>query len=196
MRHGIRAVAARAGFTLVEVLVTLVLIALLVGVIVPSVINQLGAGEPTRVAQDLESIRSAVKLFRVDVKRFPSSPEQLVVGPASWADSLDYTGTSTIPTALVDRWGGPYLEMGSLTDGGAAPDTMYIGLGAAAAADFGTGAWSGNNWLTLGFTNLTVDQTQQVSEVIDGDTITANDDTGGRVRWDGTGLLYYVVPIN
>jgi type II secretion system protein G len=77
-----RTPGARGGFTLIEVLVTLVLIALLVGVIVPSVINQLGAGEPTRVAQDLEAVRSGVKLFRVDVRRFPHTPEQLVIAPA------------------------------------------------------------------------------------------------------------------
>lgn len=196
MRNRIAA-AARAGFTLIEVLVTLVLIALLVGVIVPSVINQLESGEPTRIAQDLESVRSATKLFRVDVKRFPGTPEQLVIGPASWADSTDYTG-SAIPTPLVDSWNGPYLEMGSLVDGGADVDTMQIALGIQADATFSTGTYSGNNWLTLGFSNITASQTQQVSGVIDGDTITANDDTGGRVRWDGVGsqMLYFIVPVN
>jgi type II secretion system protein G len=190
-----RILNTRPGFTLIEVLVTLVLIALLVGVIVPSVINQLGSGEPTRVAQDLEAVRSGVKLFRVDVRRFPHTPEQLTVAPANWIDSTDY-GASVIPNPLIDRWNGPYLEMGSMVDGGAAVDTMYIALSAMADDTFSTDVWSGNNWLYLGFSNLTAEQAQAISEVIDGDTITANDDTGGRVRWSGTQLLYYIVPIN
>jgi hypothetical protein len=73
---------------------------------------------------------------------------------------------------------------------------MYIALAAMADDTFSTGTWSGNNWLYLGFTNLTAAQAQDISEVVDGDTITANDDTGGRVRWSGTQLLYYIVPIN
>lgn len=200
MKNQIQRAVKRAGFTLVEVLVTLVLIALLIGVIVPSVISQLGAGEAPRVAGDLEAVRSAAKLFRVDVRRFPGTPEQLILPPVDWADSTDHSGT-VIPDALLGRWNGPYLESGSLIAGATgatpAPDTLLIALDGQMDADFdGTLTMNTNNWLTVGVTNYTVSLTQQVSDVIDGDTVTTNTDAGGRVRWDGTKLLYYILPIN
>lgn len=118
---------ARAGFTLVEVLVTLVLIALLVGVVLPAVIGQLGTGENTRLQQDMEAVRSAGKMFRIDVKRWPSSLDQLVLQPDNWADSTDINGVN-IPGGLLARWSGPYLETGSITS---ATDSLHSGGGAA-----------------------------------------------------------------
>lgn len=196
MRNRIAA-AGPVGFALVETLVTLALIVLLVGVIVPWVSEQVESGEPTRIAQELESVRSAVQLFRVDVKRLPGTPEQLVAAPASWTDSTDHSG-SPIPPARIDDWSGPYLQMGSLIEGGAAVDTLQIGLGIQADGTFSVRTYRGDRWLTLGFSGITARQTQQVSGVIDGDTDTANDDSGGRIRWDAEGsrMLYLVLPVD
>ncbi|MGK7312752.1 MAG: type II secretion system protein [Candidatus Longimicrobiales bacterium M2_2A_002] len=191
------ATATRTGFTIIEALITLALIVLVLGIVVPAVIDQLESDEPTRIAQDLESIRSAVRLFRVDVKRFPGTPEQLVVAPDAWVDSTDLSG-SAIPAPLLDDWSGPYLEMGSVIEGGSEPDTLRIALGIEADAAFGVGTYRGDRWLTLGFDGITALQTQRVSDVIDGHTNTADEDAGGRVRWDEAAgrMLYFVLPLD
>lgn len=187
----------RTGFTIIEALITLALIVLVLGIVVPSVIDQLESDEPTRVAQDLESLRSAVRLFRVDVKRFPGTPEQLVVAPDAWADSADLSETA-IPAPLLEDWSGPYLEMGSVIEGGSEPDTLQITLGIRADAAFGIDTYRGDRWLTLGFSGITALQTRRVSDVIDGHTNTADEDAGGRVRWDEDAgrMLYYVLPLD
>ena len=199
MRH--RNPLARAGFTLIEVLVTLVLLALLIGVIVPQVVNQLERGDPTRVAADLEAMRSGTKLFRVDVKRLPGSAHQLVLDPVDWPtadtdasqdDSASIGGT-TIPTNLVNRWGGPYLEGAQMT--GTEPDTMLIAFGYQVVNVLAAAYWSGSSgtqWVTANVFGPQLSDVEEISEVVDGNTTT----TTGRIRWDTDHLQYFIVPID
>jgi prepilin-type N-terminal cleavage/methylation domain-containing protein len=183
----------RDGFTLVEVLVTLVLIALLVGVVLPSVIRQLDRGEPVRISEDLEAVRSAAQLFRVDVRRWPGTLDQLVAAPdatTGWASNLDAMGQE-IPAGLRARWNGPYLEIGEL-----AGDTLYIGVGGAVLPALDTLHWGDGAFLRAQVENLTAQQAAGVSEIIDGHTNVSTAASGGRVRYDGTLLWYLMSPIN
>ena len=192
-----RMTAARAGFTLIEVLVTLVLVALLIGVIVPSVINQLDRGDPTRVASDLEGVRSGVQLFRVDVKRYPYSIEQLTESPgtdgAPWDAIVDFNG-ATINTGLLARWNGPYLEGSAVTDN---VTTISTALGGQIQPVFHARTLAGTTYLTVAVSGLTRSNIQSVSEIVDGDTLTTDDDAGGRLRGTASDtLVYLVVPVN
>lgn len=189
---------ARAGFTLVEVLVTLVLIALLVGVIVPSVIGQLDRGEPTRVAQDLEAVRSGAKLFRVEVKRYPATLEQLTEAPGAsgvnWIRVTDFNG-ATISDGLLGQWNGPYLEGSTVMDESTALNTA---LGGEIQPIFSSGTLAGTPYLTVRVVGLSPADIANVSELIDGNATITDDDTGGRLRSTVAGdtLLFLAVPIN
>ncbi|MFO7894443.1 MAG: prepilin-type N-terminal cleavage/methylation domain-containing protein [Longimicrobiales bacterium] len=200
MRNRIRA-TARAGFTLIEVLVTLVLLALLIGVIVPQVINQLDRGDPTRVAADLEAMRSGAKMFRVDVKRLPGYAHQLALDPVNWdvstgvddSASINTTGKTTIPDNLVDRWAGPYLEGAEME--GVDPDSMLIAFGYKVDDSFVSSYWSGSSgtqWVTANVYGPEEADVEEISEVVDGNT----DTTTGRARWDTDHMQYFIVPIN
>ena len=183
---------ARKGFTLVEVLVTLVLIGLLVGVVLPSVIGQLDRGEPARLTEDMESVRSAAKMFRVDVKRWPASVAQLVVPESNWGGDTFDINSAAIPPALRDRWAGPYLETGTVgADGG-----LSIALGATVDSAFSTTDWGGNTFIYMTVQNVTADQASAISEIIDGNTTVTTTDAGGRVRYDGSVLTYLLSPIS
>ena len=196
MKHTERTQAARAGFTLIEVLVTLVLVALLIGVIVPSVINQLDRGDPTRVASDLEGVRSGARLFRVDVKRFPYSIEQLTEAPnggAAWDVVTDFNG-ATITTGLLDRWNGPYLEGSAVTDN---LTTISTALGGAIEPVFRAKTLAGTSYLSVLVSGVTRANIQSISDIIDGDTVTTDDDLGGRLRGIvGDTLVFLAVPVN
>ena len=198
MRTPNRSAMARAGFTLIEVLVTLVLVALLIGVIVPSVINQLDRGDPARIATDVESVRSAARLFRVDVKRHPHNIEQLTEDPGSdgvpWDTIVDFNG-ATISSGLIDRWDGPYLEGSGVVD---TTTTMETALEASIHPVFRSKTLAGSSYLTLYVTGLTRSDIQNVSDLIDGDTVTTDDDAGGRLRGSTNGdtLWYLAVPVN
>ncbi|MFO7895186.1 MAG: type II secretion system protein GspG [Longimicrobiales bacterium] len=198
MRNRIRA-TARAGFTLIEVLVTLVLLALLLGVIVPQVINQLDRGDPTRIIGDLEGIRSSVKMFRIDVKRYPSTLEQLTENPydgtdygTNWSDSTALPG-GTINTNLKERWEGPYLEGVLITDPTA--ETLGTALGGEIDGEFTVAELGGVEYLVIVINELAEDDILAVDEEFDDGDVTT-----GRIQESGTDpdflLHYYAVPLN
>jgi type II secretion system protein G len=193
MRRSHRNATGRAGFSLMEILVALVLIGLMVAVIVPSVINQLGKGEVNRVVEELESVRNAAKAFRVDVQRWPGEMEQLIT-PLD-ENSQDIDGT-VIPAGLRGRWAGPYLEVGALTNGG-----LPTALGGSIddlEADYWEGS-AGNRFVIISVSDITENDAKRISQLLDGhDVVTAASGTAGRIRWSDTPdrLLYFAIPVN
>jgi general secretion pathway protein G len=89
---------ARAGYTLVELLVVLTIISLIVGLVGPRVLNYLGDSRVKAAKLQIEGFGSALDLFFVDAGRYPSSSEGL--------DAL-----SQKPTGVA-VWNGPYLKGG------------------------------------------------------------------------------------
>ncbi len=87
----------QAGFTLIEMMVVVVVIALLGAMIGPTLFNKIQQAEETRVAQDIRVIESALKFYRLDNYRYPSQARGL--------ESL-----VTAPSAGAGKWNGPYLE--------------------------------------------------------------------------------------
>ncbi|MDC0598267.1 type II secretion system major pseudopilin GspG [Gammaproteobacteria bacterium] len=84
------------GFTLIEIMVVVVVIALLGAMIAPTLFSKVQQAEETRIAQDIRTIESALKFYRLDNYRYPSQTEGL-------------TALHDKP-ANADRWNGPYLE--------------------------------------------------------------------------------------
>jgi general secretion pathway protein G len=86
------------GFTLVELLVVITIIALIMGIVGPRVLNYLSESKAKAAKIQIESFASALDLFFLDTGRYPNGPEGL--------------------TALVRRpgnitaWNGPYLKGG------------------------------------------------------------------------------------
>ncbi|HEY0330276.1 MAG TPA: type II secretion system major pseudopilin GspG [Rhodopseudomonas sp.] len=96
-RGSTRTIAARkAGFTLVEMLVVLAIIGLIVGIAAPRVFNQL-AGAKVRTAKvQIESLKSALDLFFLDVGRYPTTSEGL--------------GVLMVRPSNAGAWNGPYVK--------------------------------------------------------------------------------------
>ena len=86
----------QSGFTLIEIMVVVTVIALLIGMIGPTVFNQVAKAERTRIAQDIRTIESALKFYRLDNFRYPSQAQGLDALVTAPADN--------------DSWNGPYLE--------------------------------------------------------------------------------------
>jgi general secretion pathway protein G len=99
-----------AGFTLVELLVVLVILVLIASIIGPRVIGYLGSSRSKAASVQIESLVTAVELFRIDVGRYPASSEGLDVlvkpsgGIAGWGGP--YLAKAKVPP---DPWGRPYL---------------------------------------------------------------------------------------
>ena len=120
----------RRGFTLVETVVTVGIVAALAAVVYPTVVRQLDSADPTRMAEDLNNIRTGVETFGVNVR--PNQPKDIEdlanllrsVAPDSTARGALYTPSDSA------NWKGPYIAI-SVPEALAANDTAVTsGFGA------------------------------------------------------------------
>ncbi len=99
----------QAGFTLLELLVVLGIIALLAALVAPQVIRYLSDARSSTANAQLKNIESAVELYYLDNGRYPSAESglaDLVTAPAGVAGwKGPYLKKKQ---GLVDPWGKPF----------------------------------------------------------------------------------------
>lgn len=94
----------RAGFTLAEMMVVIVIIGLLATLVVPNVIQKFFQAAGTKAKVDISAIESALKEFAINNGgRYPDSLEVLVTPDANNETYLD---SKSIPK---DPWGHEYM---------------------------------------------------------------------------------------
>lgn len=87
-----------AGFTLTEMLVVLVIIALLVAIVAPNVLGRLGGARGQAARAQIENLASSLELYMLDTGRYPSNEAGL--------------GALLEPPSDATGWSGPYLRRG------------------------------------------------------------------------------------
>ena len=101
---------AEQGFTLVEMLVVITIIALVMGLVGPRVLNYLTQSKVKTAKIQIESLESALDLFFLDAGRYPTSSEglsALIQRPGSVAVwNGPYLKGNMVPN---DPWGAPYI---------------------------------------------------------------------------------------
>ena len=184
----LRRAEGRAGFTLVELLVGLMVIGLIAGAMVPQVVGRLRQGDTAVLAQNLGSLSQAVYAFQKDVGRFPGRLEYLAVQPASAVSSCPASGISTL-----SRWKGPYLARQVPATG--LVSGRYLIANTPRRVPASTSAGLGG---LLYFDVSGVDRAvaDEMEATFDGNA----DLAGGTIRWvasgtAGTGTLSYAVPV-
>jgi general secretion pathway protein G len=116
----------RRGFTLIETVVTVGIVATLAAVVVPQVVKQFDAADPTRAAEDLNTLRTAIEVFGVNVAPLqPGDVEDLAnrIADAS-ASELSVLGAQYTATDEAN-WVGPYLGF-SIPSTAAVGDTVLL----------------------------------------------------------------------
>ena len=88
------------GFTLVEILVVITIIALIMSLVGPRVLSYLTESKVKAAKIQMQSFSSALDLLYLDTGRYPSSAEGLAV--------------LVKPTSAMGGWNGPYLKGGNL----------------------------------------------------------------------------------
>jgi prepilin-type N-terminal cleavage/methylation domain-containing protein len=116
----------KRGFTLVETVVTVGIVAALAAVVYPTVVKQFDSTDPARGAEDMANIRTAIETFSINVRpQQPRDIEDLV----NKITSLDSTAIgSNYSSSEIASWLGPYLGL-AVTDANGATgqaDTVQI----------------------------------------------------------------------
>ena len=100
-----------AGFTLIEIMIVMAIIALLAALVAPRVIGQLSASRVKTTGAQIEMLGTALDAFRLDTGRYPTHLENL----AALVEKPD-----DLPT-----WAGPYLRKRKLPKDGWKRDFVY-----------------------------------------------------------------------
>ena len=108
-----RSRAARAGergFTLIEIMVVVIIIGLLAAVIVPQVIDKVDQARTTKAKADIQSIETALTMFRLDNSKYPTTDQglqALVVQPTD-PSIRHWRPGGYIQRVSKDPWGNDY----------------------------------------------------------------------------------------
>lgn len=106
LRNGRR---KRSAFTLIELLLVMVIIAILAAIVVPKFTGRIEDSKIKAATGEISLVKTALGMFEIDNGRFPTSEEglgALVNNPGNlpnWHKTLD---TNSTP---VDPWGNPYI---------------------------------------------------------------------------------------
>ena len=99
-----------AGFTLLEILVVIVILGLLIGLVAPAALRQLGGAKISIAHQSIERLSSVLDLYRLDAGNYPSTQDglQALVTPPAGAASWNgpYLKGTGVP---VDPWNHPFV---------------------------------------------------------------------------------------
>ena len=86
----------QSGFSLIEVLITLLILSLVVSITAPRLIGQLSRAKTQAVTVQIKNLEAAIDLFLIDTGRYPTSEEGL--------------GALIDNTQNISGWSGPYLK--------------------------------------------------------------------------------------
>ena len=107
-RAGRRGLYAARGFTLVELLLVLVILAVLAMVVVPKFTGRSEQARETAAKTDISHLETALDAFEVDCGRFPSTDEGLRVLIERPPNAQNWRGPY-IKRPPLDPWGNQYI---------------------------------------------------------------------------------------
>jgi general secretion pathway protein G len=102
--------AGQRGFTLIEIMVVVIIIGLLAAVIVPQVIDKVDQARTTKAKADIQSIETALTMFRLDNSKYPTTDQglqALVVQPTD-PSIRHWRPGGYIQRVSKDPWGNDY----------------------------------------------------------------------------------------
>ena len=105
------AVRRQRGFTLLEVMVVVVILGILAALVVPKIIGRPDEARVIAARQDIASLMQALKLYRLDNQRYPTTEQglqALVTRPATAPVPPNWKTGGYVERLPRDPWGNPY----------------------------------------------------------------------------------------
>src|ERR1700681_482800 len=84
--------ARDAGFTILEILVVITIIGLLIGLVAPAALRQLGGARVSVAKQSIERLATVLDLYKLDVGSYPTSEQGLQALAERPADVTTWSG--------------------------------------------------------------------------------------------------------
>jgi general secretion pathway protein G len=104
------ATRAKAGFTLLEVLIVLSIIALIAALVGPRLFGQFDRSKVTAAAVQVKSLKSALDTMQLDIGRYPTEQEGLTLLVQAGGDgAANWSGPYLSGALPKDPWGHDYL---------------------------------------------------------------------------------------
>ena len=111
---------SQLGFTLIEVMVVIAIIGIMATLIVPQVMSKPDEARVIAARQDISSIVQALKLYRLDIGRYPTTEQglaALVAKPTSEPIPQNWKPNGYVDRLPKDPWGFAYQYSNPGTQG-------------------------------------------------------------------------------
>lgn len=114
MRHASnfsRANSRRSGFTLIEIMVVVVIMGVLAALLVPRLMGRTDDARILAAKQDIATLMQALKLYRLDNQRYPTTEQglqALIARPTNGPQPANWKSGGYIDRLNKDPWGNPY----------------------------------------------------------------------------------------
>ena len=96
------------GFTLMELLVVLAILGLLMSLVGPRVLNQLGGAKTKTAGIQIKDLEQSLEMYKLDVGRFPSTEQGLVALMIKPGNAAGWNGPYLKSDVPLDPWNREY----------------------------------------------------------------------------------------
>jgi general secretion pathway protein G len=125
-----------AGFTLLEILVVIAILGLLIGLVAPAALRQLGNARTSVAHQSIERLSSVLDLYKLDVGVYPATDQGLAALNEKPADAANWNGPylkgQSVP---LDPWNHAYVYRNPSSRSGHDYDLCSLGPSGNATGD-------------------------------------------------------------
>jgi general secretion pathway protein G len=101
--------STEAGFTLLELLVVIAILGLLIGLVAPAALRQLGGARVSVAKQSIERIGSVLDMYKLDAGSYPSTDQGLRALVEHPTGANNWNGPYVKGVEPVDPWNHPYI---------------------------------------------------------------------------------------